>query len=496
MIYNEEWMQNAHPLYKHYIKNWRYLADSYTGGFDFKMGEYLQRYVLETNSEYYDRLNNTPLDNLCKNICHTYTSFIYSQTIKRDTSGLNDTEVNAFLKDADLEGRSFEAFMREVSIYSSVYGHVWIVMDKPSTPVYTLAEQQAQGIRPYVAMFSPENVLDWNYEKQPNGVYELTMLRLIEDSEGKEQIQRVYYKDRVDTVMVNYDNDELEVINSVPNPLGRIPAFCVYNNRSPKRAIGISDINDIADMQRAIFSELSEVEQNIRLSVHPSLVKTPGTEATAGAGSVISVPEDMEPGLKPYLLQPSGESIDGIINSIKTKISAVERMAHLETARGTRTALSGVAMLVEQKILTQKLSEKSQNLAHAEEQLWGLFGLWQNTVWTGYVEYPNTFDQRDAAVTLQNIQIAKNSKPMNPKLLEAIDNLIADTLIEDEDDRRAILEQPTKDMVQHRPITSGVDLVAHLKEMLDSGYTEQEILDLHPEIIAKFNEQNNNTEEN
>ena len=283
---------------------------------------------------------------------------------------------------------------------------------------------------------------------------------------------------------------------SVPNPIGMIPAFPVFSARSPIRTIGISDIDDIADQQRAIAQELSEIEQSIRMNGHPSLVKTPSTEATAGAGAVIQMEENLDPGLKPYLLQPSSESIDGILNSIRQKISMVDKMAHLETARGTRTAMSGVAMLVEQKMLTQKLAEKSANLCHGEEQLWGLFGRWQNTPWTGEVDYPMTFDQRDTAVTLQNIKLAKEANPMNPKLLEAIDTLIADTLIEDDTMRASIVEQPSKDMVQHRPVTDATDLVSHMREMVETGYTNQEIMDLHPEIANLFNNNDDNGNNN
>ena len=174
----------------------------------------------------------------------------------------------------------------------------------------------------------------------------------------------------------------------------------------------------------------------------------------------------------------------------------VDKMAHLETARGTRTAMSGVAMLVEQKMLTQKLAEKSANLCHGEEQLWGLFGRWQNTPWTGEVDYPMTFDQRDTAVTLQNIKLAKEANPINPKLLEAIDTLIADTLIEDDTMRASIVEQPSKDMVQHRPVTDATDLVSHMREMVETGYTNQEIMDLHPEIANLFNNNDDNANNN
>ena len=69
-----------------------------------------------------------------------------------------------FLKDADKDGRSFNAFMKDCSTYASVFGHVWVVISKNSTGAMTRAQEQAMGVRPYVSMLTPLTVLDWNYE--------------------------------------------------------------------------------------------------------------------------------------------------------------------------------------------------------------------------------------------------------------------------------------------------------------------------------------------
>jgi len=480
--YNLDNGMPAHYEWKRNIHRWKYLADSYQGGLAYKNGEYLQKYTLETGSQYDQRIDSTPLDNLCKNVVHTYTSFIFNQPIKRDISGLNEQTVAKFLKDCDLEGRSFDSFMREVSIYSSVYGAVWCVVDKPSTPVVTLADQQAKNIRPYVSMYSPENVIDWHYERQENGVYQLAQLTLLEESYKDHAIVKTFYRDYVEVKKIEFDGTGKEyLIQEYVNPLGIVPAFVAYTSRSPIRSIGISDIDDIADQQKAIYSELSEVEQQIRLSGHPSIVATPGVELSAGAGAVITMDENLDPGMKPYLLQADGSGVTSILDSIKQKVSAIERMAHLETARGTRTAMSGVAMLVESRILSQKLSEKANNLAHAEEQLWGLFGLWEGTEWLGEVVYPDTFDTRDQTVTLQNIKLAKEGGVTNPKLLKAMDNMIAEVLIEDDEDRKQVLEAQT---LEHN-VTTPANRTQHIQDMIMEGYTDAQMLELHQEITQE-----------
>jgi nitrogen-specific signal transduction histidine kinase len=135
----------------------------------------------------------------------------------------------------------------------------------------------------------------------------------------------------------------------------------------------VSDIGDIADMQNSIYNELSEIEQTIRLSGHPTLVKSIDTEASAGAGAIINMSNDLDPGLRPSLLQPSGQSIDMILNSIENKVKMIDRMAHMGSVRAIETrSMSGIALQTEMLQLDTKLIEKSHSLELGEEQLWRL----------------------------------------------------------------------------------------------------------------------------
>ena len=52
----------VHSDWKKNIKRWHYYSDSFNGGNDYRQGQYLVRYVLESNEEYDNRIRNTPLD--------------------------------------------------------------------------------------------------------------------------------------------------------------------------------------------------------------------------------------------------------------------------------------------------------------------------------------------------------------------------------------------------------------------------------------------------
>ena len=186
-------------------------------------------------------------------------------------------------------------------------------------------------------------------------------------------------------------------------------------------------------MQRAIYQELSEIEQLIRISNHPTLVKTYNTDASAGAGSVINMPDDMDSNMKPYQIQPSGQNLDSVRAAITDKVEAINRMSHMGAVRGTQAMTqSGVAMQTEFQMLNAKLSEKADILELAEEQLWELFAEWQDATPDVEVFYPDSFDLRDYDKELIFLQQMRSTGVKSVTLMQEIDKQIADLVLDDE----------------------------------------------------------------
>ena len=477
----------AHPEWKARIKDWQFLMDSYEGGLAFFEGEYLTSYIYENREEYEERLSNTALDNHVRAVVGIFNSFLFRQEPKRDFGSINnDPGLVPFLEDADMDGRSFDVVMRDISTYATIYGNCWCILDKPSTQVQTRAEELSQGLRPYVSLFTPENVLDWQYSRAANGAYYLTYLKVFEGNASGRDVFRVYTPTEI-TVMSIGDGDEDAVIDmTMVNELGQVPAVCVYSQRSKEKGIGISDCGDIARMQRSIYNEMSELEQLERISNHPSLVKTPGVRAHAGAGAIIDVPEDTPENLRPYLLQPSAASIDSLLNSINQKIEAIDRMSHMGGIRSIESRrLSGVALATEFQLLNARLAEKADNLEHAEEQIWRLYSLWQGQVWNGDIEYPDSFNIQDKYNDMVMLKTAKEAGIKDPVLNREVEDSML-RLIVSEDRYEEIKSQPQKDAVTHMPVTSAPDLITHLREMTQAGYTDEEMLALHPELEGLF----------
>ena len=424
----------GNELYQNYDEQWQYLLESYVGGKEYKEAGHLTRYVLETDAEYSARLRTTPLENHCASVISVYNSFLFREEPDRDfdNNGMS-FELEMFLRDADFDGRSLNAFMKDVATWASVFGHAWIIVSKPNVGAVTVADEQAQGSRPYVSLLTPLAMLDWQYSRQPSGKVELTYIRYLEETTGELTTVKEWTMTEIRTSTVNVRTDQMvEEIVEV-NGLGRIPAVCAYNGRSIIRGFGVSDITDIADAQKFIYNATSEVEQTIRMDSHPSLVKTPETQAGVGAGSLIHMPENLDPGLKPYLLEFGGASVDSIYKAIEHSIDSIDKMANTGAVRATESrTMSGVAMETEFQLLNARLSEKADNLQLAEEQMFEFWFQYMGQQWMGEIEYPGSFNIRDTGSEIQQLATAKNTAT-DPIVIRKIDEHILEWMGEEKE---------------------------------------------------------------
>lgn len=409
---------------------WQFLLDSFIGGDDYRRAGYLQKYQLESDGDYQARLRNTPLDNHSASIISTYLSFLFRNDIERDFGtweGMAD--VNAFLADADYEGRNFNAFMKEVSTWASVFGHTWVLMNKPNTGATSLGQEMDQGIRPYASIITPMVVNDWNWSRQLNGSYELVYIRYIEDVVAKMTIVKEITPDEIRTWALDDDKKEAHIQAVEPNTLGKVPAICVYNRKSIVRGQGVSDLQDIADVQRMIYNLTSEVEQSIRMDGHPTLVVPPTAQIGSGAGGMIVLQDGSDPQLNPYYLDHSSNNVDAIRNTIAALVDSIDKMANTGAVRGVRTQsmTSGVAMETEFQLLNARLSEKADSLELAEESIWKLFGEFQGRPFEGSVKYPDSFSVRDVQREYNELNTAKQASS-SPEALAIIDYRVRELL--------------------------------------------------------------------
>lgn len=431
----EQYMQvtTTNLLYQRNKTQWEFLLESYSGGEDYLAGQHLTKYINETNSEYAARLSATHLENHCKSVISTYVSFLFRESPDREFGSLEyDPALESFLKDADMDGRSFDSFMKEVAIWSSVFGHSWVLCVKPNTGAQTKGDELAMDVRPYVNLISPLLVTDWRWNRLPNGRYNLTYFKYIEEGNETVSTIREWTTTEIHTWIVDHQSRTVLEHIIEPNGVGEIPAIITYNFKSPVRGLGQSDIVDIAHAQKTIYNLTSEVEQSIRINGHPALVKTPGTEATAGAGAIIQMEDNLDPGLKPYMLSVSTD-INSIFTAINHVTAIIDKMANTGSIRDTSAKImSGVSREHEFQLLNAKLSEKADNLELCEEQIFQWFAYYQGKTWDGEIDYPGSFSIRDTQSEIEQLVKAR-SAATDPRVINLIDHEIVEWLGEEPD---------------------------------------------------------------
>ena len=301
-------------------------------------------------------------------------------------------------------------------------------MTKANIGAQTLGQEQAAGVRPYVNCISPLVVNDWTWERNLNGSYDLVYIKYIEEVLEKMTIVKEWTPTEIRTYVLDDEKKEAHVRSIEPNLLGMIPAIQVYNRKSIVKGQGVSDINDIADVQRMIYNLTSEIEQSIRLDGHPTLVVRSTDQLGSGAGALIITQEGADPAAKPYYLEHSASGVDNIRNAIKDLEESIDKMANTGGVRATATSSqSGVALETEFQLLNARLAEKADSLENAEEQLWKLFAAYQGKTFDGYVKYPDSFNMRDVQREYTELVTAK-SAASDPATLSLIDYRVRELL--------------------------------------------------------------------
>lgn len=435
-------LQSVHANYASHAKQASYLYRSYIGGETYRQGNYLTRYIGEQNApgdSYGKRLEATPLDNHVAATVDIYRSFLFREAPTRQLGLLAANPlVHEWIADTDQEGQSMDSFLKSANDLAMVMGNVWILVDKPSYAVETQAEEIEMGIRGYAAMYTPQNVMDWYYERNIAGKMCLKYVKVRESENTDTVTISCWHEDFVEKYLVSKDETSGEYKDILDyqvydNPLGVVPFVNHCPVKAPVKGIGYSMMSDVADAQRFIYNLHSEIEQSIRISSHPTLVKTPSTDATAGAGAIITVQEDMDPQLKPYLLTPGSSTVDGILKTIAQVEDAIMRSTHTSAVQGVKTAQSGVSLQTERQLLNAKLSDLSDTLRETEIHMWKLWFAWQgvDTPEEFNLVYNDSFDIRDKYSELDLIIRAKAAGYNNPTYIQELDKQLAALMIED-----------------------------------------------------------------
>lgn len=421
-----------HPFYEQRLKHWLFCEATYYGGREWFKGN-IHKYLKEGESEYSDRVNRAYRFNHTREVVDLVSKYIFRGEILRDDSA--PETVKRFWKHATKTKQPIHDFMNEASIYASIYGMPWAIVDqtRPSEgeAVITLADQERAALRPYVYLVKPQNVLDLSWDD--NG--ELNWI-LIKDTERADadwsattfityDVWRVWtrthwYKleaespkgKRIATLTDITKSDKIRVVDSGEHGLGVVPAVPITDRGGSSAfddyaAPGL--IDDIAYLDRAAANYLSNLDAIIQDQTFSQLV-IPAQALSAGdeaydqlikLGTKRILAYDAEGGQKgPEYISPDPTQA-GVILQVITKI--ITEIYHSAGVAGERTKMdnavgidnsSGVAKAYDFDRINAMLATKAERLERAENQIIRLVQMWQGETPTDedYVTYPREFD--------------------------------------------------------------------------------------------------------
>ncbi len=475
-----------HNLYAANINEWYFLMASYEGAKELVRLGYLRRNERESLANYNRRKSEAYGFSYSKSVVDLFNFYLFKKPVKRDMGALKTNELwAAFMKDCNLYGDSFDEFLTEQGRYSSIEGHMGILVDKASVTFENKKEQLEQGVYPYVASYFPSAIMDWEWSRDENNRPYLSYLKLMDDNDDDVIQYRLWWPDAFEVWEVPYNDDdkydeqaEAELKLEGENPLGEIPFVWLYNLKGKQRPIGVSDIHDVARIDVSILTNLSEGEEVITYGAFPMMrkpmkesrpdgVQTPAKEDEVGIQAVLEY-DPNHPESKPDWLDAAvAEPITAILDWIGRKVSEIYRavnaggMASMEVST---TAKSGAALQAEFQLLNANLVRKATNLEKAEVQIIEYWLRWEEEDLKARmkditVERSRTYDVENLAADLDNA-LTSTTIVKSKKFSEAIQKNVARQMLPAADDKQLkeideeIEESPTTPITPNAAFTA------------------------------------------
>lgn len=448
MTYEE--LLRSHSNYDKYINEWNFFIRSYMGGRIYKEGNYLLKHPFESYENFERRKKSSYFYNYCAPIVDILVSHLYKKPVIRDFESLEKNILfNDFLKDVDNDGSDFTSFMRDVHRFASIYGRVSVIVDKPQTSAKSMADAKEKKIRPYLSIVTPENIIDWQYEELDTGENKLTLIKIKEPNGNIKIWTDTYWE----LYSLDAENEEAILIDSGEHNLNSIPIVNIFNKKSHIPMIGISDIQDISDINKNIYFLCSDAKEIIENTAFPMLAvpndkSSLNGEEEVGPGNIIMFNGE-ESNAKPYWLEAPHSSLSEIREWIKQDIREIHRIAKMggvKSLEDINQIKSGIALEIENQQLYAMLSEKAQNMESAEFKILNLWAKWQEDKFTGSINYAEDFSIKNVSKDLDNLIKASDLDIDSPTFRKEVQKKAVDVVMPkiDKEKRKVIIDEINK----------------------------------------------------
>jgi hypothetical protein len=490
---------------------WDFLLSSYEGIRSLiQNGFAITRHERESQDNYDRRKDEAYAFGYSQSVVDLFNFYLFKAPAKRDMGTLSkDAQWEMFEKDCNLYGDNFQVWLLESQRWAGVFGHVGVLIDKSSQTFGSTAAEINADVYPYVARYFPQNILDWEFDRDENNRPYLKYLKLYDDDgyyriwtnewwavyqvteEVKAETSKTTVTDvstgkiRGGTTTNQKSKAIVKPIAAGENPHREIPFVWMYNIKGKERPLGISDIKDVSYIDASIIRNLSEGEEVITYAAFP-MMRKPYEEIGEGASNrggqddvgvtAILQFDPEQPDSKPdWLNSAVAEPIDAILKWIDMKVQEIYRATNIGGMASTEIqtqAKSGVALKSEFQLLNGKLVSKGNNVEEAELSIKRFWCMWQNKMQAFddiSVEWSENYDVENLAQDLENALTAKTIV-QSKKFIAALQKNIARAMLPNaENSLLTEIDQEIDELSEQE--ANGFDILPDLKTIANQGST-------------------------
>ena len=263
-------------------------------------------------------------------------------------------------KNIDGIGSNINEYARRALVSSLTYGHSAILVDYPTAMgARNLAEERAQGRRPYFVHIDAPQIWGWRKESGTNRLLQVRIhdydVRPLNEF-GEEQVEemRVIYPGRYDLYTLGRSTETVSLDETGGYSLDEIPLVPIYSNR---RDVLISQppLLDIANLNITHYQRQADLIHALHIAAMPTLVLEGWDDTTGSATMGVNYAIAMQPGNKAYYVQADATSFDA-------------QMQELQSLEGQMSTL-GVTKLFGQKFVAESAEAKRIDQAQSNSVL-------------------------------------------------------------------------------------------------------------------------------
>jgi hypothetical protein len=350
-------------------------------------------------------------------------------------------------------GSNINEYARRALVSSMTFGHSAILVDYPAAMgAMNLAEERAQGRRPYFVHVDAPQIWGWRKEPITNRLLQVRIhdydVRPLNDF-GEEQVEemRVIYPGRYD--LYTLGQDVVEFTETGGYSLDEIPFVPIYSNR---RGLLMSQppLLDIANLNITHYQRQADLIHALHIAAMPTLVLEGWDDTTGSATMGVNYAIAMQPGNKAYYVQSDATSFDAQMKELQSLEAQMSTLGVTKLFGQKFVAESAEAKRIDQAQSNSVLSIISQELESALNQAFA-FAAQYVGMEPPKITIDRDFDYyrligQDVSVLAQLNQMGKITDAMLLEILRRGEILPDNVKIEDELEAVAEMNQEAMDM--------------------------------------------------